>query len=192
MFRHSIPLLVGNRANSNGRTFTGTIRRTDRHTPGSFITLGYTTVPRDLVRDRLFNCHNNDFANTHGRNVHNGLRRTSNNALFLSRVNSVPLTLRAHLLHILRSQRIIPVNNRPRSIGIEVVDTARHGLLSQIGSNDFHRSLCCHLGNLRITLPTLHRHDSGSRLLSFLLTRRTNNRAILVSRPTHRTLLTFT
>lgn len=159
-------IVIINRDNANGRIITQTVRGLDKEQGGPFVTVGYTTVPRRLLRDRLFNCIGNTFANTSTGNGAKLVRTTGANALFLSRVNSVPLVLRTGLLHTVRTHRVLPVNtDDPVRISVHVVSTAGRGLTRFVTRNGFHRSLFCQLGIVPVALPPLHRHRRSVRLL---------------------------
>lgn len=152
----SAAIVLLKRANIKGRIVTQCVFRRDRHTGGDFVGMGYKTVPRGLVRDRLFKCRNNTFANTGGGKGVNLFRLTGGNALFLSRVKRLPGSVRMGLLHILRRRRVLHINNAgPMGVSIHVVTTAGQGLRRVMGSNAFHRSLCCELAIFPVSVPPL-------------------------------------
>lgn len=171
------PILVHNRDNANGRLITHALRHRSRHRGQPFITVGYNTVPRRLVRSRLFNRRGNTFANTRRHGIKQ-VRTTGNNALFLSRVNSLPLRLRTGLLHFLRRGRVRHINNdRPVPISIQMLTTARISLRTTVRGGHFHRSLCCHLGILRIIATPLHRQRNSLSVLTGRFSRFCDRRA---------------
>ncbi len=158
-------MLIANRDNINGRRFPRVVRRGDIHGRGECVTMGYNTVPRNAVSSRLFNRIGNTFANT-VRRQGNCFTRTANNAVFLSRVNRLPLSARTHLLHMLRSNRFVGINSSGiRGAGMHVITTAGMGVISTVTAKGFHRRLCCHLGAVPVAMPTLHRHPTSVSLL---------------------------
>lgn len=143
------------------------MRGLDRHQCNPFITIGYKSVARDLLRDRLFNCMNKAFAKTGQSNGVNLFRTTGNKALFLSRIKSVPCILRGHLLQILRRGCIHPMNDRRNiPVSIQIVTTAGGGLPRRIRGKGFQLSLCCHLSILPVRIPPLHGHGKSVRRVS--------------------------
>ncbi len=168
----SLSILIVNRDNINGRVFPHIVRSgSPEHERGCF-TIGYNDVPRKAVSDRLFNRRGKSFANTVNRD-RNCFNITGGNALFLSRINRLPLSARTHLLEILRANRCVHINNR-RVVhaSIHVITTAGIGLHRTVDSKHFHRSLCCHLDTVPVGIPTLHRQNGSVILLFHLFTLR--------------------
>lgn len=128
---------------------------------GGVLPISVKTVARALFRDRLFNRIGNTFAST-GISGPNGFRLTSNDAVFLSRVKGLSCNLRTGLLATLRHEDVMEINKDARvPVGIQLIYTAGHGLRRVIGSNRFERSLLCHVGAVRLRLPTLEREGSS-------------------------------
>lgn len=119
--------------------------------------ISVNTIARDLFRDRLFNRVGNSFASTRTSHT-NGFRTTDHDALFLSRVNGLPCRLRTGLLATVRQHDVIHMNDgAPVPMSVQLVYTAGHGLPRVITGNRFHRSLLCHVGAVRLRVPSLHR-----------------------------------
>lgn len=161
----SLSMLVAKRDNIKGRDFPRVVRRCDQHGRKRCVTIGYKTVPRKAVSSRLFNRRGNTFAKTVNRQG-KCFNRTGNKAVFLSRINRLPLPARTHLLHILRDNRFVGMNSSGiRGASIHVITTAGMGLARTVTSKHFHRSLCCHLGAIPVRIPPLHRHNRSIILL---------------------------
>lgn len=158
-------MLVANRDNANGRLVTRTVRVGDRHTGRPFMGMGLKKVSRDLFRDRVFKRGGKTFASTSTSHAKH-FRVTSGKAVFLSRVNSLSLSYRIGLLHMLRSRAFRILNSdHPHGASVHMISTAGTSLHGVIGRHAFHRSLFCHVGLVAIGLPTLHRHHRSVPLL---------------------------
>ncbi len=156
----SVSILVLNTGNANGRSITRNVRTGDKHSNG-FMTIGYNILPHRLTTSLLFKRRGNTFANTSATGG-KCFSVTGNNALFLSRVNAVPVSVRSVLLEILRRGACVPVNDSERQVtSIEVITTAGRGLRQTVGRNQFQRSLCRHLTRLRVEVPSLTRYTSS-------------------------------
>lgn len=161
----SLSILVAKRDKIKGRDFPRVVRRCDQEGRKRCVTIGYKTVPRKAVSSRLFNRRGKTFANTVNRQG-KCFNRTSNNAVFLSRMKRLPLPARTHLLHILRDNRFVGMNSSGmRGASIHVITTAGIGLARTVTRKHFHRSLCCHLGAIPVRVPPLHRQKSSILLL---------------------------
>lgn len=115
------------------------------------------TVARSLFRDRLFNRIGNSFASTRASQA-NGFRTTSGDALFLSRVKGLPCRLRTGLLATVRQEDVIQIKDGdPVPVSVHLVYTAGHGLRRVMSGKRFQRSLLCHVGAVRVRVPSLQR-----------------------------------
>lgn len=157
----STGVLVAKRGKANGRVLTQRVRHLSPHNTHPVLGMSVKTVDRSLFRDRLFKRRQKTFASTR-RDHPKGFRTTGNDSLFVSRLNGLPLPLRAGLLAMLRDQGIAHLNDGGIvPISVHLVSTAGGSVPRVIGRNVFHRSLFCHVGAVRLRLPPLHRQKSS-------------------------------
>lgn len=132
------------------------LRRGDGHSNGPFIPISYNSLSIRLTPSTFFKRIGNTFANTSA-TARKCFRRTSNNALFLSRMNGLTLRARRLLLHTVRRQQCHPMNSgTSEDFGMHVVTTAGRGLRGTMDRGHFQRSLLCHLRSFRVGIPPLH------------------------------------
>lgn len=142
------------------------------------MTISVKTVARSLFRDRLFNRMGNSFASTRASQMKH-FRTTSNKALFLSRVTGLPCRLRTGLLAIVRGHCFVGIKDgAPRPAGVQLVYTAGHGLSRVMRGKRFHRSLLCHVGAVRLRVPTLQRQGRSVLPLTRHFLRRCGRRCL--------------
>lgn len=191
-----VDILVLNRGNANGRRVTRRVRRRDGLTSGPFITISYKTLSPSLVRSTFFKRIGNTFANTRTGGAKCFLR-TSNNALFLSRINGLAVRVRRVLLHTVRRHHCHPINTgRSGATGIEVITTAGRSLRGTMARGQFQRSLLCHLRRCIVAVPPLHSYPRSvvplTRFFHRVTGHRLRHRMGNFTTSTHGTLLTRT
>lgn len=151
----SVTIVVLNSGKANGRRVTRGVRLRDGETSGPFRMMSYNALSTRLTISTLFKRRGKTFADT-STTEGNCFRLTTKNALFLSRVNGLPGSMRTVLLHILRSGDCQPLKTAGSGItSIHVVTTAGRGLRRTIQRKQFEDSLCCQLRRTIVRVPQL-------------------------------------
>lgn len=172
----NITVLINNKSNTNKELVTQTLHHHNPHTNKPFITLNMTTIPKNLMKSKLFNHKKSTFTDTTTQH-HGHFKQTNYNTLFLNEINDIPTKTQTHLLQILTNNEFYHINNHtPIKINVHIITTTHQNLEKLIQNNNFQKNLFHHLNIIHIHLPKLTEHHKDiPKLIQHFFTK-TNNK----------------
>lgn len=120
--------MIYNETETDKKIIAKTIHQLNPRHDKPLIKINYTTIPANLLKNKLFNHNKKTFTNTI--NTHrNRFKITDNDTLFLDKINDLPLKLQPKLLHILQKQKIKHLDeNKTIPINIKIITATNRNL----------------------------------------------------------------
>ena len=162
--------------------FAEYIHRISSRAQNSFVSIGLSAMPSDLMASELFGHEQGSFTSAH--RLKKGLFEVAHNGtLFLDDIDDVPMDIQAKLLRVLELREIMRVGGiQPIPVDIRLISASKIDLKEMIMKNLFRDDLYYRLNVVPIEIPPLReRRDDIPLLVDHFLKMFSPERPIKVS-----------
>ena len=145
--------------------FAEFIHRIGTRTQNSFVRIGLSAMPSDLMASELFGHEQGSF--TSASRLKKGLFEVADQGtIFLDDIDDVPLDIQSKLLRVLESREIMRVGGtKPIKVDIRLISAAKIDLMEMIRKNLFRNDLFYRINVVPIEIPPLRERRDDIPLL---------------------------